>query len=528
MPNNASHIVEGPALARALPSITVPQLIREAARRRPDALAMLDASTGRKITCAALDRQIGRVAAGLTAHGFRPGDTLVICSPNSPEWIVVALGAMAVGGRVSGANPAYTVAELAQQMNASKARMAFTLPPLLDTVRRAAAATDCERFIVAGDAEGDDVLSLADLLACTRPEPHWAADDATPALLPFSSGTTGMPKGVMLTHRAIVANICQTLQGNAWPPGMVSLAFLPMFHAMGFVLTSLSGLAAGGTLVTLPRFEPEAFLSAIASHRVTHLIAVPPIMQFLAGHPLVGTFDLSSLQVVGSGGAPMSAALEARVSARLKCPTMQGYGMTEAAAVLTLADIRVALRPGSVGQLVPGTQARVVDPATGDDLPRGEQGELWFRGPQLFAGYLDDPPATAATLTPDGWIRTGDIGRIDADGYVFITDRLKELIKVNGLSVAPAELEALLMTHPAIADVAVIGRPDEHTGELPVAWVVPRGEVAADVVKAWFAERVAPHKRLADVVPVDAIPRNPAGKPLRRVLRARDAERVAR
>lgn len=526
MSNTASRIVEGPALARALPSTTVPQFIREALRRRPDALAMIDAPSGRTLTCAALDQQIGRAAAGLAAQGFKPGDTLLICSPNSPEWVVVALGVMAAGGRVSGANPGCTVAELAQQLRDSQARFAFTVPPLLDTVRRAAAQTDCEQFIVAGVVEAGDALSLAGLLASTGPEPHAPPDPDTLALLPFSSGTTGLPKGVMLTHRAIVANVCQIVQGSEWPPGMVSLAFLPMFHAMGFVLTTLSGLAAGGTLVTLPRFEPEAFLSAIASQRVTHLIAVPPVMQFLAGHPMVGTFDLSSLQLVGSGGAPMGAALEDRVGARLKCPTVQGYGMTEVGAVLTLVDTRGALRPGSVGQVVPGTQARVVDPATGHDLPRGEAGELWFRGPQLFAGYLGNPQSTAATLTADGWIRTGDIGRIDADGFVFITDRLKELIKVNGESVAPAELEALLMTHPAIADAAVIGRPDAHTGELPVAWVVPRSELDAEALKAWFAERVAPHKRLADVVPVDAITRNPAGKPLRRVLRARDAERM--
>ena len=526
MSNTASRIVEGPALARALPSTTVPQFIREAIRHRPDALAMIDAPTGRTITCAALDRQIGRMAAGLAAQGFRPGDTLLICSPNSPEWVVVALGAMAAGGRVSGANPGYTVAELAQQLRDSKARFAFTVPPLLETVRRAAEQTGCEHFIVAGAADAGDALSLAGLLTSTGPEPLASADPDTLALLPFSSGTTGVPKGVMLTHRAIVANVCQIVQGSEWPQGMVSLAFLPMFHAMGFVLTTLSGLAAGGTLVTLPRFEPEAFLCAIASQRVTHVIAVPPVMQFLAGHPIVGTFDLSSLQLVGSGGAPMGAALEDRVCARLKCPTVQGYGMTEVGAVLTLVDTRGALRPGSVGQVVPGTQARVVDPATGRDLPREEAGELWFRGPQLFAGYLGNPRATAATLTADGWICTGDIGRIDADGFVFITDRLKELIKVNGESVAPAELEALLMTHPAIADAAVIGRPDEYTGELPVAWVVPRSELDAEVLKAWFAERVASHKRLADVVAVDTIPRNPAGKPLRRVLRARDAERM--
>jgi acyl-CoA synthetase (AMP-forming)/AMP-acid ligase II len=176
---------------------------------------------------------------------------------------------------------------------------------------------------------------------------------------------------------------------------------------------------------------------------------------------------------------------------------------------------------------VPGTQARVVDPDSGADLPRGQDGELWFRGPQLFSGYLNDPQATAATLSADGWIRTGDLGRIDADGFLFITDRLKELIKVKGLAVAPAELEALLLTHPAVADAAVIGRPDDRVGEVPVAYLVARGELDPDTLSRWLAERVAPHKRLADMVLVAAIPKSPSGKLLRRLLREQDAERIA-
>jgi acyl-CoA synthetase (AMP-forming)/AMP-acid ligase II len=325
----------------------------------------------------------------------------------------------------------------------------------------------------------------------------------------------------------LVASICQSNQATEWPGDAVSLAFLPMFHAMGFVLTTLGGLAQGVRLVTLARFEPQAFLQAIATHRVTHVIAVPPVMQFMARHPLVDQFDLSSLQRVGAGGAPMSAALEALVSQRLHCPCGQGYGMTETSAALALGVSPSTGRAGSVGQVVPGTQARVVDPDSGADLPRGQDGELWFRGPQLFSGYLNNPQATAATLTDDGWIRTGDLGRFDVDGYLFITDRLKELIKVKGLAVAPAELEALLMTHPAVADAAVIGRPDDRAGEVPVAYLVARGELDPDALNRWLAERVAPHKRLADMVLVAAIPKSPSGKLLRRLLREQDVARIA-
>jgi len=502
---------------------SVPRFVRERARRHSAAVAMVDGPSGRSYTYGDLDHLIGRCAAGLAAQGFSPGDTLLLFSPNSPEWVIAALGAMAAGGRVSGANPTYTVAELAQQMSDANTHFAFTIPPLLDTVRDAASQSSCERLIVFGAADG--VLGFDTLLACEDAEPVVPDDPDSIALLPYSSGTTGIPKGVMLTHRAILSNVHQINQASGWPEALTMLAFLPMFHAMGFVVTTLTGLAMGDRLITVPRFEPASFLGTIAEHRVTHMVVVPPVMQFLAAHPMVETHDLSSLREVACGGAPMGAPLEEQVSKRLKCTVWQGYGMTEVTAMLCCSR-EDARRAGSVGHVMPATQARVVDLATGQDLPRGREGELWFRGPQLFQGYLNNPAATAATLTPDGWIRTGDIGRIDEDGFVFITDRLKELIKFKGMQVAPAELETLLLAHPKVADAAVIGRPDERAGEVPVAYVVPRGAFDAEALKGWLAERVAPHKRLADVVSCDVIPKNPSGKLLRRVLQVRDAERL--
>ena len=516
-------LIAGDPIDPPAPALTIPEFIRRRARAHPEAPAIVDGVTGRGLSYGELDRLIGRVAAGLGARGVREGDTVLLFSPNSPEWVVVALGAMALGARVTGANPSYTAAELGHQIRDSNARVAFTLPGLLDTVRQAAAGTDCAQLVVDGAAEG--CVSLRELLSGDGPEPQVRQDPDAIALLPYSSGTTGLPKGVMLTHRAVVTNVCQTLQSFRWPADVVSLGFLPMFHAMGFSLTTLCTLAHGAKLVTLPRFEPQSFLGAIATHRVTDLIAVPPVMQFIAAHPMVEQFDLSSLRIVGTGGAPMSAALEARVTKRIGCPCSQGYGMTEMTAAATLGLAPQTRRPGSVGKLVPGAQLRVVDPQTGGDLGRGEQGELWVRTPSRLSGYLNNPQASSALLTADGWLRTGDLGVVDEDGFVFITDRLKELIKVKGLQVAPAELEALLLTHPAVADVAVIGRPDERAGELPVAYVAFRGPPDPDGVQAWLAERVAPHKQLAAVVAVEAIPKNPSGKLLRRVLRAQDAAR---
>lgn len=309
------------------------------------------------------------------------------------------------------------------------------------------------------------------------------------------------------------------------PDASPVLAFLPMFHIFGFTIITLCGLAAGAKLVTVPRFEPEPFLKAIAGFRVSHLFVVPPVMQFLAGHPMVDAHDLSSIEIIGCGAAPLGAALEKKVSERLKCKVAQGFGMTESSGCVTVSRPD-RIRPGSSGQLIPGTQARIVDPETGADVARGMPGELWFRGPQNFKGYLNKPNATAESITADGWVRTGDIGTFDADGYLSITDRLKELIKVKGFQVPPAELEALLLTHPLIADAAVIGRPDERAGELPVAYVVGRGGFDGNGIKAWIAERVVEYKQLSDVVLCEAIPKNPSGKILRRVLRATDARRA--
>ena len=336
-----------------------------------------------------------------------------------------------------------------------------------------------------------------------------------------------MQKGVMLTHRAILSNV---LQCNAavFEPGVagpiVTLVLLPMFHIYGFAVITLGGLVKGATLVTLSRFEPEAFLKALQDYRVTHLGVVPPILHFLATHPLVSVYNLSSLQWVGCGAAPLGEDLERKAAERLGCRVGQGFGMTESSGGVSVSCPGRA-RPGSSGQLLPGTQARVVDPLTGVDVARGETGEIWFRGPQSFKGYVNQPEATASTITTDGWVRTGDIGRIDADGFLYVTDRLKELLKVKGFQVAPAELEALLCMHPQVADAAVIGRTDERSGEVAVAYIVARGQLDPQELKCWVAERVCEYKQLADAVLCDAIPKTPSGKILRRVLHEQDALR---
>jgi acyl-CoA synthetase (AMP-forming)/AMP-acid ligase II len=517
-----STVVEGEALTARVPLLTLPQLVRRNARRYGEKTAIVDAPTERRYSYAELDRLIGRFAAGLAARGFRSGDVLLLYTPNQPEWLIAALGAMSMGGVVSGANSQYGAAELEHQLREVRARFVLTTSALLPTVNGAIAKLSGLTVLLTDEAPG--TVSFASIIGSPAPEPAAPADVEARAALPFSSGTSGLPKGVILTHRSLIANLLQCHQVLQMPPDLVWLAYLPMFHIYGFAF-ALHGLVIGGTLVTLPRFEPQPFLAAIQRYRVTNLSVVPPVLQFLAMHPLVDSYDMSSLVHVGCGAAPLGSDLERRACERLNCPVEQGFGMTEASAVISMTYPGRA-RAGSCGQLLPGTQARVVDPMTRADVGRGVAGEIWFRGPQAFQGYLNNPQITSRTITPEGWVRTGDVGYFDADGYLFITDRLKELIKVKGFQVAPAELEALLLTHPAVLDAAVIGRPDERSGELPVAFVVAREPIDGAALKDWVARRVIDYKHLCEIVFCEAIPKSPSGKILRRVLRAQDAQRV--
>jgi acyl-CoA synthetase (AMP-forming)/AMP-acid ligase II len=294
---------------------------------------------------------------------------------------------------------------------------------------------------------------------------------------------------------------------------------LPFFHIYGQVVLMAAALWHGATLVTMPRFDLEDFLRILQEQRITQAFLVPPIVLALAKHPMVDKYDLSSLSFIMSGAAPLDASLERACAVRLACDVMQGWGLTETSPVLTTnAGAPQGPRPGSVGVLLPNTELRVVDPATDADLGRNDTGELVARGPQVMKGYLNNPAATAEMLDADGWLRTGDLGHVDDDGYVYVVDRVKELIKYKGLQVAPAELEAVLLAHPEIADAAVVRSPDEEAGEVPKAFVVARTPLEAEEVMAFVAERVAPYKRLRDVRFVDQVPRSPTGKLLRRAL----------
>jgi acyl-CoA synthetase (AMP-forming)/AMP-acid ligase II len=279
------------------------------------------------------------------------------------------------------------------------------------------------------------------------------------------------------------------------------------------------GLRYGATLVVMPRFELEGYLDLVERHRATMLHVVPPIVLALAKSPL-GTRDFSSVRKMFSGAAPLGADVIRQATARVGCVLQQGYGLTESSpATHTTSEDPSTIKPGSIGCVLPNTECRVVDPATGADVAPGQDGEIWIRGPQVMRGYLNRPQDTRATVDADGWLHTGDIGHADADGHFFIVDRLKELIKYKGMQIAPAELESVLLSHPAVADAAVIARPDEEAGEIPHAFVVLKGPATAEELMAFVASRVAPYKKVRRVDFIDAIPKSPSGKILRRLLR---------
>jgi acyl-CoA synthetase (AMP-forming)/AMP-acid ligase II len=410
--------------------------------------------------------ETGAMEAVLTARGFGRGDVLALQAPNSREWVATAFAALRLGGAVTGVSVVATPEEVERQLIDAGAALLATPAGIVD-----------------------------------GPAPR-RADGV--ALLPYSSGTSGLPKGVMISHASLVTAVRQVSSGLRLTPDDVVLALAPFSHVMGFVITLGSALLAGARVVPVPRFDPAGFLALLARERVTVVIVPPPLMPLLARAPV----DLPHVELIVCGGAPLGAELQQAVAERFPHAAVgQGYGLTETTACVTMPDRELGTVPGSAGRLMPNTELRVA-----------EDGELLVRGPQTMAGYLDRPDATAAMVDAGGWLRTGDAGRIDDAGNVFIVDRLKELIKVNALQVAPAELEAVLGMHPAVAECAVVPRPDERCGEVPVAVVVARAEVEPEELIAYVASRVAPHKRLRAVRFVDAIPRTPAGKTLRRQL----------
>ena len=479
-------------------------------QNRPDAVVLTDGPTGRTLTAAQFMDQVKSLAGGLAAAGFGAGKTVALMAPNMPEYAVIFHAVAWGGGTITTLNPTYTASEVAHQLKDAGADLLITIPDFMATASEGANGLP---VIAIGTPEftalfGAPIMSQVPVDL-----------DTFTVVLPYSSGTTGLPKGVMLSHRNLVINADQSIAGADFQPGEVTAAFLPFFHINGMVVLMNIHLAGGGALVTMPRFDLPMFLQISQDYRCPRMWVVPPVALALAKHPLVDDYDLSSLREVFIAAAPSGPELSDAIASRLGCTALQGYGMTELSPVSHVVP-RTAPRAGAAGVLVPNTSCKIMDIETGAELGPNEEGELWIKGPQVMQGYLNRPDATADTITPDGWLRTGDIARIDDDGYMFITDRLKELIKYKGFQVAPAELEATLVAMDGITDAAVIGRPDDEAGELPIAFVVA-GDPApsAEAIKAHVASQLATYKQLHEVHFVDAIPKSASGKILRRFLR---------
>jgi len=502
-----------------IPAVSVTEHVLRHAERLADKAAFIDGPSGREVTYGALAKQIRMLAGGLKAKGVGPGTTWALMSPNVPEYAVVFHGLAYAGATVTTLNPTYGAEEIAFQLKDSGATAIVTVGLFLETAQAAAKEAGIEEVYLIGPG---DAPSFSTLMG--EPLGAQVARDVQEdvVVLPYSSGTTGFPKGVMLTHHNLVANIEQTAAHIDLKEDEVIFAVLPFFHIYGMQVLMNFGLATGATIVTAPRFDMVQMLELTQKHGITRLFIVPPIVLALAKHPIVDKYDMSSVKQIFSGAAPLGGEIAEAAAKRLGCEVAQGYGMTELSPV-THAIREGDYKAGSIGTLVANTECRLVDPDTGKDVGVGERGEVWVRGPQVMKGYLNNEEATSETIDGDGWLHTGDVGVADEDGHFFIVDRLKELIKVKGFQVAPAELEALLITNAEVADVAVIGVPDEEAGELVKAFVVraPGSAISAEDVQAFVADKVATYKKVDLVEFIDQIPKSASGKILRRELRER-------
>ena len=516
------------------PDIPYDHLLRMAASRTPDRTAMIYHDVN--LTYREVVSMVNSVANGLHNLGLRKGDRICLLTLNRPEYTITFIGAATMGIVVSPMNPAYKEREIGYQLENSEAQAILIqreLLPLLQIVLEQKSLPNLKYIIVTGDKEPEgmpNAISFGRLLRESSPK-HPPQVDISPddlVALPYSSGTTGFPKGTLLTHRNLTTNNLQFTTALRVNLTDVALIFLPFYHIYGVMLTG-SFLACGATQVIMERFDLLQSLELSEKYGVTYYFAVPPIVLALANAP-VDLSKLNSVKYVFSGAAPLPMEPARKLQEKTHAIVVQGYGMTEASPLTHAQPGDPALvRIDSVGMPVHNTEQKIVDIETGTrELPPGEDGEIIIRGPQIMQGYWKAPAETANALR-DGWLYTGDIGHVDAEGYTYIVDRKKEMIKYKGFGIAPAELESLLMEHPAVMDSAVIGIPDDEAGELPKGYVVIRKgfeNVTPDEILAFANGKLAGYKKVHTIEFIAAIPKVASGKILRRELK--DLEKARR
>ncbi|KAL2318865.1 hypothetical protein Fmac_032741 [Flemingia macrophylla] len=509
------------------PSLDVTTFISSRAHRRTT--AFIDAATGQTLTYGQLWQAVEGVAGSLSSMGIRKGSVVLILSPNSIHFPVVCLAAMSLGAVITTSNPLNTPREIAKQIADSNPRLAFTVSPLLPKITAAAPSLPIVLMdpTATSPRPHSNILTTLQTMMEKEPEPTRVRErveqDDTATLL-YSSGTTGPSKGVVSSHRNLIAMVQIVLGRFRMEENETFICTVPMFHIYGLAAFATGLLASGSTIVVMSNFEMHDMLSAIERFGATYLPLVPPILVAMLNNAqaIKGKYNLRTLHSVLSGGAPLSKeVIEGFVENYPKVTILQGYGLTESTGVGASTDsLEESRRYGTAGLLSPSTEAMIVDPHSGQSLPVNQTGELWLRGPTIMKGYFSNEEATTSTLDSKGWLRTGDVCYIDSDGFIFIVDRLKELIKYKGYQVPPAELEALLLTHPAILDAAVIPYPDKEAGQVPMAYVVRKAGngLSESQVMDFVAKQVAPYKRIRRVAFISSIPKNPSGKILRKDL----------
>ncbi|RLN79823.1 hypothetical protein BBJ28_00013960 [Nothophytophthora sp. Chile5] len=544
------------------PTLPIPEdasiwkVVEQRAREIGDKPAFICGLTQKSLSFADLLKQAKQLCAGLAANGLKKGDVVVLHSFNCLEYPVAFLALNRLGAICSPSSPLFNGKELADQIEIAHAVAVISHKKFAKVAVEGAGlrGVSLKQVYTLGQADGPSglqsieyvatpiylhylihgahtlllvLLVRRDLIAMDLPFPNIPPVDTNQVVtLPFSSGTTGRPKGVELTARAMYA--CGLIPAYSEEKHAYALGMLPFFHIMATMIFHVT-LYMGVTMVVLPGFDPETFLRTVEKYKMTKLNLAPPLVTFLAKHPIVAKYDLSRVTHVGSGGAPLGKEVEHAVMNRLGIQVLQGYGMTEFAGCAT-NSYPTTFRDGASGTLHPNTELRVKDLETGEDLPANKQGELLFRTPALMKGYYNNPEANRVTFTDDGFVRTGDVGYIDDDGYIFIVDRLKELIKYKGHQVAPAELEDVVNSHPLVADSGCVRGYDPATGEeIPKAFVVLKdgdSSLTEEALMAYVAGKVAGYKRVREVEFIAVIPKSLSGKILRRELQIRQNEKM--
>src|SRR3989441_595333 len=506
-----------PATRFAYREITLDDRLREVAREIGTKPALIHGD--RVLTYAELDERTDRLAAALARRGVARGDRVTLFMPNSIDFVVAFYGTLRAGGVVNPINAQSKEREVRFQLEDSGAKALLVheaLWPVVEPLRGELAASTTLAVTGAGVP---GATRFDDLVAETGAAPAARAGLDDLAALPYTSGTTGFPKGVMLTHRNLTANQQQFFAAVPVSREDVFLNVLPYFHIYALNLLMAGAVSLGATQVVMSRFDMVEYLTLVERHRATVCFVVPPIVLGLSMHPEVDKHDLRSVRFFFTGAAPLAPEPARRLTERTRIPVIQGYGLTETSPVTHSNPMDAAVLE-SIGPAVPGTEDKIVALETGTKtLPNGEVGEICVRGPQVMRGYWNKQQDTADVIR-DGWFHTGDVGRRDDNGYVFIVDRKKEFIKYKGFGVGPAEVEAVLCEHPAVADAGVIGKPNEEAGEIPKAFVQlrPNAQATAEELMAFVKERISDYKRVREIEFIEKVPRTASGKILRREL----------